>query len=65
MARWKATYTRPKSLPDYLYFNSADARSMSPKAVQAAIDKAKARALVVLEKQGVTDAEVTAVNCVG
>lgn len=65
MARWKATYRRPNRLDDYLYFNAADARSMSPLALKKADDNAKRRASERLAKKGVTDAVIVRVNCVG
>lgn len=65
MAMWKATYRRPNSLRDYVYFNAADARSMSKAALKKADANAVKRALSVLEKKGVTDALIVQVNCVG
>ncbi len=65
MARWKATYRRPNCLNDYLYFEAADARSTSDAAVRKAIDNAAKRAKERLVKQGIGDAEILALNCVG
>lgn len=64
-AMWKATYRRPNSLNDYLYFNAADARSMTKKAQRVAVANAKKRAQQQLAKKGIKDAVVVAVNCVG
>lgn len=64
-AQWKATYRRPNQLPTAVYFYAADARSMSKKAIRAAIVNARKRAKAKLAKQGVADAEILAVNCVG
>jgi len=64
-AQWKVTYRRPNQCKDYLYFYAADARSMKPKAIRAAIVNAKKRAKAKLIKQGITDAEILALNCVG
>lgn len=65
MAQWKATYRRPNRLNGSLYFNAADARSSSDVAVRKAFDNAVKRAKDRLAKQGITDAEILAVNCVG
>lgn len=65
MAMWKATYRRPNCLDDYLYFNAADARSMSKAAQAAAVANAKKRAKDRLAKNGISDAKIVAVNCVG
>ncbi len=65
MAMWRATYRRPNSLDNYLYFNSADARSASPKALKEATTKAAAKAQERLVAKGISDAKVVAVNCVG
>lgn len=65
MAMWKATYQRPNCLNDYLYFNAADARSMSKAALKAATVNAKKRAKAQLAKNGIKDAKLVAVNCVG
>ena len=64
-AMWKATYRRPNSLDDYLYFHAADARSMSRKHIRAAIVNAQKRAKLRLARKGITDARIMAVNCVG
>lgn len=64
-AQWKATYRRPNCLNDYMYFHAADARSMSKKALRAAVVNARKRAKAKLAKQGITDAQIIAVNCVG
>lgn len=64
-AQWKATFRRPNCLKDYVYFCAADARSMKPKHLRAAVVNARKRAKAKLLKQGVKDAEILAVNCVG
>lgn len=65
MAMWKATYRRPNCLPTCVYYNAADARSMTKAAQKKAVNNAVKRALSVLEKKGVTDARIVQVNCVG
>lgn len=63
-AQWKATYQRPNCLCDYFYFSAADAKSMSKKALRAAVVNAKKRArakLKLIDK----NARLVAVSCVG
>ena len=63
-ALWKATYQRPNCLNDYFYFSAADARSMSKKALRAAVVNAKKRArakVKLIDK----NARLIQVNCVG